>query len=79
MMTKPSDPAFGQVAIIRSHEGHVMGTSAAGGLNKREYFAAMAMQGIIVADGDIEYSPEQAAGCAIDFADSLIRVLEKES
>lgn len=66
---------------------------ATGGLNKREHFAAMAMQGIlssaIVSDSVVKYQtsvvhsitqkavPHVIAASAVEFADALIEELEK--
>lgn len=46
------------------------------GLTKREYFAAMAMQGLIMRDAVI--SDKSAATKAVSFADAMIKELNKE-
>jgi hypothetical protein len=58
-------PAFGQVDGI-------------GGLTKREYFAAVAMQGICVAAHD-KLGDESIAKLAVKLADALLLELEKEN
>ena len=45
------------------------------GLTKREYFAAMAMQGMLAHDFDI--TPSQFANDAVIYADALIKELSK--
>lgn len=46
------------------------------GLTKREYFAAMAMQGLLAKHGDDDYQAEQIAGYAVAHADALLKALE---
>lgn len=46
------------------------------GLTKREYFAAMAMQGIVTRQS---YDPDDMASFAVDYADALIAQLQKSS
>ena len=46
------------------------------GLTKREYFAAMAMQGILSGTGR-RYSDDGVAGESIKLADALLSELEK--
>lgn len=46
------------------------------GLTKREYFAAMAMQGIIASDVDQNISSKTVAMSAVAQADELLRQLE---
>ena len=58
-MTKPNDPVNGQFH----------------GLTKREYFAAMAMQGLLAC----EKSETFAAECGVFTADELIKELNKTS
>ena len=47
------------------------------GLTKREYFAAMAMQGILSSHVGNDYGYEELADYAIDQADALIIELNK--
>ena len=51
--------------------------SAEGGLTKREYFAAMAMQGFITAEPQGVY--EHISMWAVNHADALIAALNKDS
>ena len=44
------------------------------GLTKREYFAAMAMQGVLAS----EFEYDDVAKAALNFADNLIKELNKE-
>ena len=44
------------------------------GLNKREYFAGLAMQAVI---SNGKYSEIEIAVCAVNFADALLFELEK--
>lgn len=45
-----------------------------GGLTKREYFAAMAMQGLLFHD---DAGPDRIALCSVYYADALIEELNK--
>lgn len=67
-MTKPTDPAFPQ--DMASHGSFP-------GLTKREYFAAIAMQGMLtkLADG---ITTKAIIWTAIECADFLITELEKK-
>jgi len=47
------------------------------GLTKREYFAGLAMQGILSYDGQ-GGSPELYAKNAVQFAEALLKELEKD-
>ena len=48
------------------------------GLNLREYYAGLAMQGML-ADPSIDESAEECAVVAVLFADALIAELEKKA
>lgn len=50
----------------------------AGGLTKREYFAAIAMQGILANPECMGLTDSETAKCAIGNADALIQELSKE-
>ena len=53
----------------------------AGGLTKREHFAAMAMQGLCHAtseNGEWAHDATTAAEVAVNYADALLRVLEEK-
>lgn len=49
------------------------------GINKREYFAGLAMQGLLAADLDWEVSdvPDEVAKVAVKYADALIKALNE--
>jgi hypothetical protein len=50
------------------------------GLTKREFFAAMAMQGIArdLLDDVTNWRIEKMAKCAVEYADALIAALERK-
>jgi len=48
------------------------------GLSKREYFAAMAMQGLLAGDGERRCEEEHIAAWATKQADALIDALNEE-
>ena len=48
------------------------------GLTKREYFAAMAMQGIITNKDGLDIKIERIVESAVDTADALIEELNKK-
>lgn len=73
-MTNPNDPAFGHGA----ENGHCCG------LTKREYFAAMAIRGVIEWDATMHQSRPDYAGkienivkSSVQMADALIAELSK--
>lgn len=69
-MTKPNDPA--RPFVMRNGDGE---DYAYEGLTKREYFAAMAMQGILANVGihELEYLMHKSVQCA----DTIIAELNK--
>jgi hypothetical protein len=67
MKTKKNESAFPIIA-----EDYIID----GGLTKREYFAAMALQGLLT-DNESPNSREEFAGYAVKLADSLIEELNK--
>ena len=69
MRTKAKNPAFPLI----SDEGYVINA----GLTKREYFALMAMQGIIFNKDGLDIKIERIAETAVDTADALIKELTK--
>lgn len=79
-MTKANETAFPYIHkwIHKTLDGDVELASRSNGLTKREYFAAMAMQGIMSSYtiGRLEYS-RVAAETAVVCADALILELEK--
>ena len=75
--TKSSDPAFGFTSAFWDNS-----TFVSPGLTKREYFAAMAMQGIAsqfvdIYDDRAETTHISAASISVLFADALIEALNK--
>jgi hypothetical protein len=71
-MTHKDDAAFSRSATYNEHTYTI--NSAQYGLTKREYFAAMAMQGVLASP--FEY--DDVAKAALNFADNLIKELNKE-
>lgn len=69
-MSNADKPAFGKVT--QQDKEFVYKNS---GLTKREYFAAMAMQGIIAA-GKI-FGSDAIAETSIEHADELLKLLDK--
>ena len=63
-----------QVGEIESQEDLISGVK---GLTKREYFAGLAMQGLLSKGNDITYNPKDIANYSIDFADSLLTALDE--
>ena len=68
-MRKSEQPAFPQQAILESK-----------GLTKREYFAAMAMQGFIASPSSLNHSKDKSvqdiAKMSLIMADELLKQLE---
>lgn len=73
MSTEKNDAAFAKAAFYHP-EGGI--DSPQSGLTKREYFAAMAMQGIL-ADPDNQGYAEGIAKDAVKIADELITQLNQ--
>jgi hypothetical protein len=65
MRTKAKGPAFPLI----SDDGYIINA----GLTKREYFAAMALQGLLANNNNYKYSVISA----VEFADDLIEELSK--
>jgi hypothetical protein len=66
--TLGNSQAFASIAVDKQ------GTYGSTGLAKREYFAAMAMQGIL---SQHDSRPSYAATLAVAYADALIEALNK--
>lgn len=47
------------------------------GLTKREYFAGLAMQGMLGDPNSSNFKPKFIAGLAVDFSDALLAELSK--
>ena len=84
-MTNPNDPAVGSEHCISSGMGGTISPEwKHKGLTKRDYFAAMAMQGLLasgkrLSDGGIEVNdiPGHVSSWSVVFADALIEALNK--
>lgn len=48
------------------------------GLTKREYFAGLAMQGLLSREAPNGFNSAQYAGWAVSYADALLEELEKK-
>jgi hypothetical protein len=70
-MTNGNEPAFGH-GFSNEYGDHEVP-----GLTKREYFAAMAMQGML-ANPEIEDSFKTISSSAVDVADYIIEALNKQ-
>jgi hypothetical protein len=68
--TAPNDPAFPEVQELPQFNRHTYG------LTKREYFAAMAMQGLLACPNNVNMAQDIAKGAVI-MADQLIIELNK--
>jgi hypothetical protein len=66
METKANEPAYPNKQV-----------SSWEGLTKREYFAAMALQGIIANKDGLDIKIERIVESAVDTADALIEELNK--
>ncbi len=81
---QPAFPVSKLNPVSKDGYGHVAEyeTKVSGGLNKREYFAAMAMQGIIsspvnyLIDGKQAKELEEITALSIQFADEILKQLE---
>lgn len=81
MKTKSNAPAYPQE--WHQHCDDTTTHEITGGLTKREYFAALAMQGVcageIECNSKISGNPEYTAQFAVQCADALIAELNKTS
>ena len=66
METEPNEPAYPNIQV-----------PSLKGLTKREYLAAMAMQGIIANKDGLDIKIERIVESAVDTADALIEELNK--
>lgn len=80
MMARGNEPAFPTPnTLVMGGVGHDI--RSAGGLTKRELFAAMAMQGFIsgcYAGNNAGFTVHGNCFAAVEYADALIAELEKE-
>lgn len=74
--TKPNDAAFTVADTIHPLTGERFDPLNMG-LTKREYFAAMAMQGLLAHESSTSMSFEQTAEAACIQADALIKALNE--
>ena len=72
--THGDSPAFAKAAFYTDEYGI---DAPQGGLTKREYFSAMAMQGIIANKDGLDIKIERIVESAVDTADALIDELNK--
>lgn len=77
-MSNANEPAFPVITtdITPSDASVVYST---GGLTKREYFAAMAMQGLLACEATNEDSKEQIVESSVEMADALLDELDGAS
>jgi hypothetical protein len=76
MKTSPNESAFSKAAFYHPDGGIDTPQS---GLTIREYFAAVALQGILANPQSYSSAPTQIAKYAVDQADLLIDELNKET
>ena len=74
MKDEPAFPTYGEV---HSFTNQFVGHSLVGGLTKREYFAAKAMQGLLAAVYSSKGSTTISEN-AVSYADALIAELKKK-
>lgn len=65
-------PAFPLPASV----GKIKRCGPLDGLTKREYFAGLAMQGLLAGDKDLMTNPERTAELAVEYAEALLLDLE---
>ena len=76
LKTKANDPAF-LTEPKQFYMRHEPDLDTSCGLSKREYFAAMAMQGMIAGSQGLQITVEQFATQSLKLADALIAELNK--
>jgi hypothetical protein len=74
-MTHKDDAAFSRSATYNEHTYTI--NSAQYGLTKREYFAAMAMQGMLSNQHGYFLEHDKLSEYALSYADALIKELNK--
>lgn len=79
-MTQADEPAFphGRKVLERRGGGTVTTVPKYGGLTKREYFAALAMQGLVTMGWGVDSLLPERAEFAVANADALLAELAKE-
>lgn len=82
MTTSPNSPAFG-FSETDYFDDQPIGSTTYPGLTKREYFAALAMQGLLAADAPADavdlWKPRLLGTLAVERADALIAALNGEN
>jgi len=78
MKTNGNDPANPTIGWELTAHGDPVVITDQYGLTKREYFAAMAMQGLLTSTKYILYPITQVAKDAVNYADALIKELNKD-
>jgi len=78
MKTNGNDPANPTIGWELTVHGDPVVITDQYGLTKREYFAAMAMQGLLTSTKYILYPITQVAKDAVNYADALIKELNKD-
>jgi hypothetical protein len=73
-MTHPDDSAFSTAGFYDPYNIYVSGEE---GLTKREYFAAMAMQGYLVNNAKTGIKDDEISRWSVEAADSLMQALNK--
>jgi hypothetical protein len=68
--------------IVAHNEYGIVNSQTSSGLSKREHFAAMAMQGLLVVDGYVksehmQRSAKELGKAAVAYADGLLLALEE--
>ena len=83
-MSNDNQYAFPQSVAVSDAEPAIASYDIAGGagMTKREYFAAMAMQGLLSAEAmqgftGADYAPEYTAQKAVEAADALLKQLNE--
>ena len=74
-MSNANDPAFAGITYTEIPGGGAR-MHQIGGLTKREYFAAMAMQGLL-SDPTVNAGGKDVAIAAVSYADALLAELEQ--
>jgi len=78
MKTNGNDPANPTIGWELTAHGDPVVITDQYGLTKREYFAAMAIQGLLTSTKYILYPITQVAKDAVNYADALIKELNKD-
>lgn len=74
--TDPNAPAMPWV--VEGMDMSDVQTFGTGGLTKREWFAGLAMQGVLAGPDSPNFEDDSVARSAVDLADALIAALNEE-